>query len=147
MELKILRTSGEYKTALSEVSAFFDDQPIPGTPDGDRFEILMMLVERYEQEHYPVAPPDPIEAIKFRMDQQGKTPKDLAPMIGNTSRVYEVMSRSRTLTLRMIRNLSVGMNIPADVLIRDMGVTAKAPLKRVTAKKSVASKKGVNVRK
>ena len=147
MGLKIIRTSAEYKTALSEVSAFFDDQPIPGTSAGDRFEILMMLVERYEQEHYPIAPPDPIEAIKFRMEQQGKTPKDLAPMIGNTSRVYEVMSRSRALTLRMIRNLNAGMNIPADVLIRDTGVKVKAPLQRTAAKKSVAAKKGPTLRK
>ncbi|WP_234030493.1 type II toxin-antitoxin system HigA family antitoxin [Undibacterium sp. 14-3-2] len=147
MELKIIRTTAEYKSALSEVSAFFDNQPIPGTSEGDRFEILMMLVERYEQEHYPIAPPDPIEAIKFRMDQQGKSPKDLAPMIGNTSRVYEVMARTRTLTLRMIRNLNVGMNIPADVLIRDMSVTAKAPRQRVTAKKSIAAKKVAIVHK
>ncbi|MFZ6744914.1 helix-turn-helix domain-containing protein [Undibacterium sp. JH2W] len=141
MELKIIRTVAEYNTALSEVSAYFDEQPVPGTPDGDRFEILMMLVERYEQEHYPIPPPDPIEAIKFRMEQQGKTPKDLAPMIGNTSRVYEVMSRSRALTLRMIRNLNVGMNIPADVLIRDTGVKAKASLHPARPKKSTATKK------
>ena len=117
MELKPIRTEQDYSAALSEVSAFFDKEPEPGTPDGDRFEILMMLIENYEQKHYAIEAPDPIEAIKFRMEQSGLTAKDLTPMIGRLNRVYEVLNYKRPLTLAMIRRLHVDLRIPADSLI------------------------------
>lgn len=117
MKLKPIRTEAEYNEALREVSAYFDIEPTPGTEQGDRFEVLVMLVEAYESKHYPIAPPDPVDAIKFRMEQAGLTPKDLEPMIGRMNRVYEVLARRRPLTLPMIRRLHAGLGIPAESLI------------------------------
>lgn len=122
--IRPIHTEADYKAALSEVSAYFDDEPSPGTPDGDRFEILLTLVAAYEARHYPVDLPDPIEAIRFRMDQAGLTPKDLVPAIGQLNRVYEVLNRKRPLTLNMIWNLHDKLGIPAESLIRP--ATARA---------------------
>lgn len=118
--LKPIHTKIEYEAALREVAAYFDNEPAPGTADGDRFEILVMLIENYEAKHYQILPPDPIEAIKFRMEQAGLTPKDLEPMIGRTNRVYEVLTRKRPLTLAMTRRLHAGLGIPAESLIADV---------------------------
>lgn len=119
MDIKPIHTQAEYEEALRQVSAFFDNQPEPGTPEGDRFELLAMVIEVYEAKHYPIAPPDPIEAIKFRMEQAGLTAKDLVPMIGRVNRVYEVLARHRPLTLPMIRRLHTGLGIPAESLIAE----------------------------
>lgn len=119
MELKPIRTEDQYDAALREASAYFDKEPVPGTEEGDRFEMLLMLIEKYEAEHYPIGPADPVEAIKFRMEQAGLTPKDLEPMIGRTNRVYEVLARRRPLTLPMIRRLHAGLGIPAESLIAE----------------------------
>jgi HTH-type transcriptional regulator / antitoxin HigA len=119
MELKPIRTEGDYHTALAEVAPFFDKEPPEGSPEADRFEVLLLLIENYEQKRYPIAPPDPVEAIKFRMEQAGLTPKDLEPMIGQMNRVYEVLARRRPLTLRMIRRLHQGLGIPAESLIAE----------------------------
>jgi len=89
-----------------------------GTPEGDRLDILATLIDAYEAEHYPMDPPDPIEAIKFRMESQGLTRKDLEPLIGTRTRVAEVLSRKRGLSIRMIRRLHERLGIPAEVLIR-----------------------------
>ena len=118
MDIRPIRTQEDYKAVLREGSAYFDNEPIPGTPDGDRFEILLTLVEVYEAKHFPVDLPDPIEAIKFRMDQAGLTPKDLVPVIGRLNRVYEILNRKRPLTLNMIWNLHEKLGIPADCLIQ-----------------------------
>ncbi len=122
--IRPIHTEADYKAALSEVSAYFDDEPSPGTPDGDRFEILLTLVAAYEARRYPVDLSDPIEAIRFRMDQAGLTPKDLVPAIGQLNRVYEVLNRKRPLTLNMIWNLHDKLGIPAESLIRP--ATARA---------------------
>ena len=119
MDLKPIRTEAEYDAALNEVSEYFDNEPTSGTPEADRFEVLVMLIEAYEAKHYPIAPPDPVEAIKFRMEQAGLTPKDLEPMIGRINRVYEVLARRRPLTLPMIRRLHAGLGIPAESLIAE----------------------------
>lgn len=118
MEIRPVRTNEDYKAALKEVSAFFDNEPETDSPEGDRFEVLVTLIEVYEAKHYPIAPPDPIEAIKFRMEQGGLSVQDLVPMIGRTNRVYEVLNHTRPLTLAMIRSLHEGLGIPAEVLIR-----------------------------
>ena len=118
MEIRPIRTEEDYKAALREVSAYFDNEPAPGTPDGDRFEILLTLVEAYEAKHYPIDLPDPVEAIKFRMDQAGLTPKDLVPVIGRLNRVYEILNRKRPLTLNMIWKLHEKLGIPAECLIQ-----------------------------
>ena len=119
MDIKPIRTEDDYKAALREASVFFNDQPEPGSSDGDRFELLLMVIESYEAKHYPIAPPDPIDAIEFRMEQAGLTVKDLVPMIGQINRVYEIMARKRTLTLPMIRRLHTGLGIPAESLIAE----------------------------
>lgn len=119
MNVHPIRTEEDYKAALKLVSKLVDKDPAPGTPDGDRLEIWGLLVEAYEARHYPIDPADPIEAIKFRMDQQGLKPKDLEPMIGQLNRVYEVLAGKRPLTLAMIRRLHDGLGIPAEILIRN----------------------------
>ena len=117
MNIHPIRTKADYKRALREVSAYFDNEPEPGSADGDRFEILTTLVEAYEAKHFPIDAPDPIEAIRFRMEQGGLTVKDLVPSIGQPNRVYEVLNRKRGLTLEMIRNLHRNLGIPAETLI------------------------------
>lgn len=118
MEIRPIRTEEDYKAALREVSAYFDEQPVPGTTDGDRFEILLTLVEAYESKHYVIELPDPVEAIKFRMEQAGLTAKDLVPAIGRVNRVYEILNRKRPLTLTMIWKLHQKFGIPAECLIQ-----------------------------
>jgi HTH-type transcriptional regulator/antitoxin HigA len=118
MEIRPIKTDDDYKAALREVSAFFDNEPVPGSAEGDRFEVLITLVEAYETKHYPIDLPDPVEAIKFRMDQAGLTPKDLVPYIGRLNRVYEILNRKRPLTLKMIWKLNQKLGIPAECLIQ-----------------------------
>ena len=117
MNIHPIRTKADHKRALREVSAYFDNQPEPGSEDGDRFEILLTLLEAFEAKHFPIEAPDPIEAIRFRMEQGGLTVKDLVPSIGQPNRVYEVLNRKRGLTLEMIRNLHRNLGIPAESLI------------------------------
>ena len=117
MNIQPIRNKADYKRALREVSAYFDNEPDPGSKAGDRFEILTTLVEAYEAKHSPIEAPDPIEAIRFRMEQGGLTVKDLVPSIGQPNRVYEVLNRKRGLTLEMIRNLHRNLGIPAASLI------------------------------
>lgn len=118
MEIRPIHTDDDYKAVLSEVSAYFDSEPEPDSPSGDRFEVLLTLVEAYETKHFPIDLPDAIEAIKFRMEQSGLTPKDLVPMIGRLNRVHEVLNRKRSLTLPMIWKLHTELGIPAESLIR-----------------------------
>lgn len=118
MEIRPIHTEDDYKRALREVSAYFDNEPAQDTPDGDRFEILLTLVEAYEAKFYPIDLPDPVEAIKFRMEQGGLTPKDLMPAIGRLNRVYEILNRKRPLTLNMIWKLHQKFGIPAECLIQ-----------------------------
>ena len=117
MNIHPVRTQSDYRAALRELSAYFDHEPEPGTAEGDRFEIRATLVEAYEAKHFPIEAPDPIEAIRFRMEQGGLTVKDLVPSIGQPNRVYEVLNRKRGLTIDMIRNLHRNLGIPAESLI------------------------------
>jgi HTH-type transcriptional regulator/antitoxin HigA len=116
-----IRTEEDHRAALREVSTLVELDPEPGTPDGDRLEILATLVEAYEAQHFPIEAPDPIEAIRFRMEQAELTVKDLVPSIGQLNRVYEVLNRKRPLTLQMIRNLANNLGIPARSLIGPTG--------------------------
>jgi HTH-type transcriptional regulator / antitoxin HigA len=118
MEIQPIHTQADYKAALREVSALMESDPELGTPDGDRLDVLATLTQAYEARHHPIDPPDPIEAIRLRMEQAGLTVKDLEPMIGKSQRVYEVLGRRRPLTLKMIRRLHEGLGIPAEILIR-----------------------------
>ena len=117
MELKPIRTKAEYKDALREIEVLFD---VPDkTPEADRLEVLVMLVEKYEAKHHPVTAPDPIDFLNYAMEARGLTRKDLEPYIGSRGRVAEVLNRARPLTLTMIRRLAEGLKLPADVLIAD----------------------------
>ena len=119
MEITPIRTEKDYRAALRVVSELVDQDPSHDTPEGERLDVLSTLIEAYERKHHPIDLPDPVEAIKFRMDQAGLSVKDLEPMIGQPNRVYEVLSHKRPLTLRMIRNLNKGLGISAQVLITD----------------------------
>lgn len=118
MNIRPIRTEDDYRAAMRQISAYFDNEPEPASEDGERFEILLTLAEAYEAKHFPINLPDPVAAIKFRMDQTGLTAKDLEPMIGRSNRVYEVLNRKRPLTLPMIRKLHDRLGIPAESLIR-----------------------------
>lgn len=117
MDIRPIHTQAHYDAALDDLSALFDIGPERGTPEGDRMEVLIALVGVYEDKHFHIEPPDPIEAIKFRMEAQGLTAADLVPYIGPKHRVYEVLSGTRQLTLAMIRRLHEGLGIPATSLI------------------------------
>ena len=117
MKLKILKTEEDYQQALKQLEKVFDAPA--DSEQGDEAELLMLLIENYESKHYPIGPPDPIEAIKFRMEQMDMQKKDLAEIIGYKSRVTEVLSRKRKLTLAMIRNLHNKLNIPYESLMAD----------------------------
>ena len=116
MEIRPLKTEADYRATLQEIESLM--QAAPGTSEGERLEVLVTLVEAYERRHYPLDLPEPVEAIKFAMEQKGLTPRDLEPMIGRLNRVYEVLSRRRPLTLKMIWKLHKELGIPAESLIR-----------------------------
>jgi HTH-type transcriptional regulator/antitoxin HigA len=116
MEIKPIRTKADHRAALKEIEALMSARP--GTPEGDRLDVLATLVEAWEKKRYPMELPDPVEAIKFRMEQSGLVAKDLVPMIGQINRVYEVLNRKRPLTLQMIRRLHRDLGIPAESLIK-----------------------------
>lgn len=117
MNIHPIRTETDHRAALRELSAYFDNEPEVGTEEGDRFEILATLVETYEAKHFPIEAPNPIDAIRFRMEQGGLTAKDLVPSIGQQNRVYEILNGKRGLTIEMIRNLHRNLGIPAESLI------------------------------
>lgn len=116
MEIKPIKTIADYTAALSEIEGLFD--AAPGTPEGDRLEVLVTLVEAYEEQHYQLPLPDPVEAIVYFMDSRGLTRRDLEPFLGSRARVSEVLNRKRPLSLEMIRKLNTGLGIPAEVLIQ-----------------------------
>jgi len=117
MEIKAIKTEQDYNQSLERLEVIFHAEV--DTPDGDEAEVLSILIEKYEDEHYPIGMPDPIEAIKFRMEQMGMKQKDLAEIVGFTSRVSEVLNRKRKLTLSMIRKLSATLHIPTEVLVQE----------------------------
>ena len=117
MRITPIRNDEDLARALAVISDLMDSDPAPGTEESDRLDVLTTLVEAYEQKNVPIGPPDAIEAIRFRMEQGGLTPKDLVPLIGKTNRVYEVLNGTRPLTLRMIRNLHHELGIPAEALV------------------------------
>ena len=127
MEITPIRTEKNYRAALRVVSTLVDQDPSPDSPEGERLDVLSTLIEAYERKHHPIDLPDPVEAIKFRMDQAGLSVKDLEPMIGQPNRVYEVLNHKRPLTLRMIRNLNKGLGIYAELLITDNLRTQRTP--------------------
>jgi HTH-type transcriptional regulator/antitoxin HigA len=116
MTIKPIKTKKDYQNALERLELIFDTKK--GSPEGDELEILGILIEKYEEEHFPIGFPDPIEAIKFRMEQMGYNQSDLAKVIGLKSRASEILSKKRKLTLEMIRLLHDSLKIPTEVLIQ-----------------------------
>ena len=116
MEIKPIKTDADYRAVLEEVESLM--AAAAGSPEGERLDVLVTLIEAYEKTHYPMDLPDPVEAIKFRMQQMGLYPKDLTPIFGRLNRVYEVLNGKRSLTLQMIRRLNVELDIPAESLIK-----------------------------
>ena len=114
MQIRPIRTKADYRAALKEVERLWDANP--GTPEGDRVDVLVTLIEAYEESHFAIPAPDPIAAIHFMMGQKGLTRRDLEPAIGGRGRVSEVLNRKRPLTLPMVRALSALLDIPADIL-------------------------------
>jgi HTH-type transcriptional regulator/antitoxin HigA len=122
MNIKPIKTKADYKAALKAVESLMDARA--NTPDGDRLDVLVTLIEAYERKHFPMDLPDAVEAIKFRMEQQGLTVKDLEPLIGRSNRVYEILNRKRGLTLAMIQKLHQGLGIPAESLLKQTAAAA-----------------------
>lgn len=116
MEIRPIKTEADYEATLKEIEGLMS--AAADSPEGDRLDVLVTLVEAYERDHYPMGFPDPVEAIKFRMEQQGLTVEDLVPVIGRKNRVYEILARKRPLTLRMIEGLHETFAIPAESLLK-----------------------------
>lgn len=117
MKITPIRNEEDYQNALQRLELIFDAKK--GTEEGDELEILAILIDKYENETFPIGMPDPIEAIKFRMEQMGMKQKDLAEVVGFKSRVSEILNKKRNLSLEMIRNLNVKLHIPAEILVQE----------------------------
>lgn len=116
MDIKPIKTNTDYEAALKEVETLMSADP--DTPEGEKLDVMATLIEAYEAKHFRMDLPDPVEAIKFEMDRNGLTVKDLEPMIGKSNRVYEILNHKRSLTLKMIWKLHEGLGIPAESLIK-----------------------------
>jgi len=116
MEIKPIKTNEDYQAALKEVESLM--MAAPDTPEGEKLDVMVTLIEAYEAKLFPMDLPDPVEAIKFEMERKGLSVKDLEPMIGRRNRVYEILNRKRSLTLKMIWKLHEGLGIPAESLIK-----------------------------
>lgn len=123
MDIKPIKTESDYRVCLKEIETIMNADI--DTAEGERLDVLVTLVEAYEQKHFPIDLPDPVEAIKFVMEQRGLTVKDLEPLIGRPNRVYEILNRKRPLTLKMIWRLHQALGIPAESLIRQPASSAR----------------------
>jgi HTH-type transcriptional regulator/antitoxin HigA len=145
MDIKPIRTAQDHARALKEIESLWGKAE-PGTPQAERFEVLSTLVDAYEDEHFPIELPDPIEAIKIRVEEKGMTSRDLLPIFGTTARTSEILNRKRGLSLEMIRELHERLNIPSDILIQRYQLKDRPPrkpaLRRATSSKKGAAKKG-----
>jgi HTH-type transcriptional regulator / antitoxin HigA len=121
MEIRPIRTEADYEAALAEIARYFEHEPEPGTEEADRFDVLATLIGAYEREHWPINPPDAVDAIRYRMEQAGYTQADLARLIGSRPRASEILNRKRALTMEMAWKLHTEWNIPAEALIRQGG--------------------------
>ena len=123
MDIKPIKTDADYRATLKEIEMLMTAEP--DTPEGEKLDVLVTLLEAYESKHYPLDLPDPVAAIKFEMEQKGLTVKDLEPMIGKSNRVYEILNRKRSLTLKMIWRLHRELGIPAESLIKPPDESAR----------------------
>ena len=141
MEINPIRTESDYAVAMRRIERVWG--AAPGTPEGDELEVLVTLAESYERQHYPIDLPDPVEAIKFRLEQEGKDYRALIGVIGQRTRVYEVMRRARPLSLNMIRKLHSQLEIPAEVLIQP----ARKPARRTPPSRPARARSRRSVRR
>ena len=118
MDIKPIKTEKDYEAALEQIDSLLDAGIEPDTPEGDRFEVLSILVEAYEKENYPIPLPDPIEAIQYYLESRGLSNADLEQFIGSRARVWEILNRRRSLSLNMMRRLNAGLSIPLEILIQ-----------------------------
>lgn len=123
MLLKPIKNEKEYDEALARVDELMELNPTLGTPQSDELEVLVLLIEKYEEKNWAIAVPDPIEAIKYRMEEMNLKQKDLIPYVGNKSKVSEVLNKKIALSLTMIRNLSQGLHIPLEILVQPFSVS------------------------
>ncbi|MBL4653542.1 MAG: helix-turn-helix domain-containing protein [Flavobacteriales bacterium] len=121
MEIKPINNEADHENSLIRLASIFEAKK--GTQEGDELEILSILIDKYEEEHFPIGMPDPIEAIKFRMEQMGMKQKELAEVVGLKSRVSEILNKKRRLTLEMIRKISVQLHIPTDILVQEYAIS------------------------
>lgn len=124
MDIRPIKTEADYEWALAEVTRYFKEQPQPGSPDGDRFDVLSDLIAAYEERHFPLGDADPIEVLQAFLEATGRTQKDLAALFGSPPRASEVLRRKRALTVDMIGKLSKEWGVPADVLVRPYTLAA-----------------------
>jgi HTH-type transcriptional regulator / antitoxin HigA len=140
--IKLIKNNQDHAVALARVSELMDKELAQGSEGADELEVLALLIERFEQENFPIDKPDPIEAIRFRMEQLGLLKKDLIPFIGSASKVTEVLNGTRQLSLTMIRKLNQGLNISVDILIRvpqSKSLNKKSAPKKLTQNRSQAA--------
>ena len=115
MDIRPIKTEQDYRDAMNRIDILWGSKK--DTPEGDELDLLITLVESYEMKHYPIAPPDPIDAILFRMEQMGMTKADMVKYLGSQSRVSEILNKKRSLTLKMVKSLYKGLKIPAEILL------------------------------
>ncbi len=130
MEIRPIRNEAEYNAALKDIERYFEREPEPGTPEADRFDLLALVIEDYEDKHWPIETPDPVEAIKFKMEQKGFERADLVGLIGSRSRASEILNRRRHLTIDLIWKLSQKWGIPAESLIKPYKLKSKGATSR-----------------
>ncbi len=118
MDIRPIRTEKDYNWALAEIATYFSNQPKPGTPQADRFDVLATLIEGYEEKHWKIDAPDPVDAIRYALEINGDKQSRLATILGSRSRASEIMNRNRPLTLAMIQKISAQLPVPAEVLIQ-----------------------------
>jgi HTH-type transcriptional regulator / antitoxin HigA len=140
MEIKPIRSAADHARALEEIQRLWE-RAMPGTAEGDQFDVLATLIDAYEREHHPVPPPDPIEAIRFRMEQMGLEQRDLAAIFASRARSSEILGRKRKLSLAMIRRLHEELSIPLEVLVKDYALRRARRVPTRTKKSSSAPKR------
>ncbi|HZY22968.1 MAG: type II toxin-antitoxin system HigA family antitoxin [Microvirga sp.] len=117
MDIRPLRTEADYDAALAAIEAFFDDEPDPGSPEADAFDLLALVIADYERRHWPIDPPDPVDAIRYRMETGGFSQADLGRLLGSRQRASDILNRKRLLTLRMAKKLHREWGVPAEALL------------------------------
>jgi len=125
--IRPLRSAADYDAALAAIESYFDNEPKPGTPAADRFDLLALVIEDYEKKHWPIDPPDPVDAIRYRMNTGSYTQADLGRLIGSRQRASDILARKRRLTMQMAWKLHRDWGIPAEALIRPRGSGRSPP--------------------